>query len=485
MSRRLSGLVAGLVVTAFSIFGLLVPAQAQDGSWRVAKVSGEAWVSADGVQQASVSRRGDLRPGDSVRTGRNGRVLLVRGAESILIAPNSAISLPETGRPGVSSVIQQAGSILLDVEKRNVQHFEVETPYLAAVVKGTRFRVSLEGGRARVDVVRGQVQVADFRSGQFALVLPGQSARASFGQTTGLRLSGRGAPSPIEQGAPRAPRVAPIAVPRGGLTAPSGAAALQREAARGVAPVQDAAPAASRNEASNQRASGAAGIGRAVDGRLRISAPLGEVKLDIHKVTGGMARSDAQASGSSGGHRATVWSTGELNPGSRSGKATAGNSGNPAGTAETRLGAAAAIASASNSGSSAGRGNGNGVGRAASATIVSRGNGNGGGNADVGSGNNGVNTVANSNSGNGNGNSGNGNGNSGNGNSGNGNGNSGNGNSGNGNGSSGNGNSGNGNGNSGNGNSGNGNGNSGTGNNGNGNGDSGDGDDDGDGDGED
>jgi hypothetical protein len=443
MSRRLSGLVTGLVVTAFPVFGLLESAQAQDGSWRVAKVSGQAWVSASGVQNASVSQQGDLKPGDSVRTGRNGRVLLVRGAESILISPNSAISLPEMGRPGMSSVIQQAGSILLEVEKRNVQHFEVETPYLAAVVKGTRFRVSLEGGRARVDVVRGQVQVADFRSGQFALVLPGQSARASFGQTIGLRLSGQGVPSPIEQGAPRAPGVAPVAVPGGGLTAPVGAAPLHREAARGVAPVRNATPDATFNDASNQRRSGAGGIERSAHGGLRVSAPLGEVKLDIHKVTRGMARSEAQANTSSGARRATVWGTGELNPGSRSGKATAGNSGNPAGAAETQAGAAGAATSATGSGAFSGRGNGNGNGGVASATIASRGNdGNGNGNANAGSGNSRPATAANSNSGNGN--NGNGNGNSGNGNNGNGNGNSGNGNNGNGN--SGNGNNGNGNG---------------------------------------
>ena len=45
----------------------------------------------------------------------------------------------------------EAGSILLDVEKRNVQHFEVETPYLAAVVKGTQFRVTVGPTGSRVE----------------------------------------------------------------------------------------------------------------------------------------------------------------------------------------------------------------------------------------------------------------------------------------------------------------------------------------------
>jgi len=96
-----------------------------------------------------------LKPGDSIRTGRNGRVLLVRGEETIMISPNSVIGLPAGKKEGLSTtIVQQAGSILLEVEKRNVKHFEVETPYLAAVVKGTQFRVSVNAASTSVDVIR-------------------------------------------------------------------------------------------------------------------------------------------------------------------------------------------------------------------------------------------------------------------------------------------------------------------------------------------
>src|SRR6185503_10903504 len=104
-----------------------------------------------------------------------------------------------------TTITQQAGVILLDVEKRNVPHFEVETPYLAAVVKGTQFRVSVEKGTSRVAVLRGQVQVADFKSGQNVLVMPGQVARTSGQATGGLMLSGQGRLNTIERGAPRTP----------------------------------------------------------------------------------------------------------------------------------------------------------------------------------------------------------------------------------------------------------------------------------------
>lgn len=298
-----------------------------DDQWRIVKVSGEAWISGDTVRAASTSDSTLLRAGDSIRTGRSGRVLLNRGAESILVSPNSAIVLPAPSKPGMSTVMQRAGTILLDVEKRNVQHFEVETPYLTAVVKGTRFRVSLEGGRAKVDVERGRVQVADFKTGESALVLPGQSARVAAGAVQGLQLSGRGALSPIEHGAPRAPRVTPLDVPKGGLRPSPGSTTLR------------AAASPSGGETG--------GLVRGANGALRIRAPIGEISLDVQAATKGVARSEHQ--GGAGIGRQTIWSTGDLNPGTNVGKNRATNSGNPVGTVDSVLGATG-ISRASTSG---------------------------------------------------------------------------------------------------------------------------------------
>jgi hypothetical protein len=181
-----------------------------DSAWRVSKSSGEVWVSTSGVQQASLTDDAVLNPGDNIRTGRNGRVLLVRGQEKILISPNSVIGLPVPKSSGTTTVIQQSGTILLEVEKRNVQHFEVETPYLAAVVKGTQFRVTVGQGESFVTVLGGQVDVTDFRSGQSAFVLPGQMAKVAMVGKAGLALSGSGTLSPIRPGTPRTPSVAPI-----------------------------------------------------------------------------------------------------------------------------------------------------------------------------------------------------------------------------------------------------------------------------------
>jgi len=44
-----------------------------DGVWSISKSSGEVWVTTAGAEQASLKQDDTLKPGDFVRTGRNGR----------------------------------------------------------------------------------------------------------------------------------------------------------------------------------------------------------------------------------------------------------------------------------------------------------------------------------------------------------------------------------------------------------------------------
>ena len=203
MYDRMRGLCAPFLLTVFVLFCTGTAAIADDNNWHVSNTSGNVWVTVGGVQQASLSHSSILKPGDSIRTGQNGRALLVHGEEYMLISPNSAIEIPKETKQGLlTTIIQRAGSVVLEVEKRNVKHFEVETPQLAAVVKGTRFRVTVEKDSSYVDVLRGQVEVSDFKSGQYALVQPGQTAKVSA-QRSGLSLSGSGTLGSIQQGTPR------------------------------------------------------------------------------------------------------------------------------------------------------------------------------------------------------------------------------------------------------------------------------------------
>jgi hypothetical protein len=436
--------LAAVTLATAILFSL--PANAQGNVWTIAKSSGEAWVTRGGAQQVSLSQQVQLMPGDAIRTGRNGRVLLMRGAESLMISPNSAVSVPEVSRVGTTTLIQQAGSILLDVEKRNVPHFEVETPYLAAVVKGTRFRVTVANGRSRVDVVRGQVQVADFRSGQFALVLPGQAASVRMDAQAGLRLSGQGALGRIEQGQPQAQRVAPIPVPTGGLRATPGSVPVGSQAGTDDAPRQrDARAVVPRTTAASAGAT-QPGVTRSSSGGMRINAAIGEVKLDIRRVTGGLigdsqtprqavsnrAAAPSQPSSAFAGIAGNAGQTGNA----ASAAVQAGGTGPSSGAAATASGNGnsgrgnAVVSGNSGSSNAGGNGNGNAFGLGNGNSGTGNANGIGNGNSGSGSNNAGGNGNGNAfglNGGNGNGNAfGLGNGNSGQGNAGgNGNGNSG------------------------------------------------------------
>ncbi len=405
-----------LVVATLALLSLLSSrVLAQDIQWRVARASGEVWLLAGGAQPVSLGGDAVLKPGDSVRTGKTGRLMLIKGEETMLLSPNTAITVPESTPDGLrTNVQQQSGAITITAEKRGQNHFQVDTPYLAAVVKGTQFTVTVDGGSARVAVREGRVEVSDYRSGQIALVLPAQTALAVASGGAGLRLSGSGPFNPMIQGVPRAAPVAPLAVPRGGLTpsiAPApGLQNRQQNATLGV-----------------DTRSGATRLAPAPTA-TRIAAPIGQVTLDIGTAAGRLARGSApvavaptgqtpaavRAASRSGKGNDTVWSNPNGMTGSSAAQAAAAASSNSGGTAAVAVATGASgVTASSGKGSSASASTSTSASAAVLVDDVGRVISSGQGSSNSGNGNSG-----NGNSGNGN----SGNGNSGNGNSGNGNG---------------------------------------------------------------
>jgi len=366
---------------------------AEDGVWSVSKAVGEVWVATNGAQQVSLNQQDALKPGDTIRTGRNGRVLLVRGEETILISPNSVVGLPAETKEGLSTtIIQQAGSILLEVEKRNVKHFEVETPYLAAVVKGTQFSVTVNAGSTRVGVLRGQVEVSDFKTGQIAQVMPGQAATAFEHGKPGLSLSGAGTFNPIEHGKPRASTIERIPVPKSGLSAPRNAAS--GHAIHALGPIDKGTKANGAPKPSHLTAGGQpprAGV-------VRISSSLGEVRLNVHKVTHGLAH-DAIAPGrvrNANTGTETVWSDTKASTTTTAANSSVSSSASAAGATSSSSSATTTVATTAGAtndafgGSSGKGGNGNSKDSNGHDNNGATGNGkgnNGGGNGSHGHGN--------------------------------------------------------------------------------------------------
>jgi FecR protein len=412
MINKCSVFVGGLIAAALTIS---TPASAQQAGWHVEKASGEVWLTTAGAQRVSLSDSVNLNPGDDIRTGKNGRVLLTRGDETILISPNSAIAIPDSAKDGMSTTVDQAaGTISLEVEKRSIQHFEVVTPYLAAVVKGTQFTVSVSPQGSRVGVSRGQVEVADFKTGQFGLVLPGQRAEVRLSGTGGLTMSGTGTLGPVQQGQPRSSDVKLLHVPAGGLSPPQ-----HMPSGHHVRVIAARGEHSQVHGAFNHlflRASLATG-NHSGPATTRILSPLGEVKINFQKVTHGLARggSEAGATAKNDASKGTIWGTssgqsvgqggGANSTAPSSSYSTTTSYGNASSYGAASVGAQIGSANAGANGHANGNAGGNGNGNAGG-----NGNGNAGGNGNGNAGGNGNGNAG----GNGNGNAGgNGNGNAG------------------------------------------------------------------------
>jgi hypothetical protein len=198
MRRTLVQLIVGVALFAASVSTYSAP-----WGWLVQKTSGSATYGVNGTAQIAVKKGISLQKGSMVRTGSNGRVLLVRGKESVFIGPYTIAAIASRPTPGMqSTVVLQSGTASLDVRKKSKAYFSVETPYLVAVVKGTTFKVSVNPWSAEVSVQEGLVEVKALRSGLLAQVAAGQ--RAVVDANGILKLFGKGKLAAIKKGLPRA-----------------------------------------------------------------------------------------------------------------------------------------------------------------------------------------------------------------------------------------------------------------------------------------
>lgn len=196
------------LITALILLTTTAFATAED--WRVVKATDQAKYTVDRTNWLDL-RTGDVLPNRAwVSTGPRGRVQLSRGVESITFQPNTLASI--TGYGGFLSpqtqIVQQVGALDLEIEKRSQPHTTVQTPYLAAVVKGTIFHVTVGKTKASVSVDRGLVQVASFASGQLSNVGPRQSATVD--SKAGMTVKGQLSKPDITSVAPSVARVPAI-----------------------------------------------------------------------------------------------------------------------------------------------------------------------------------------------------------------------------------------------------------------------------------
>src|SRR6059058_4034504 len=103
------------------------PAPVQN-KWLVTQLTGDARIVHPGLQAISLKLNAEIKPGDMLVTGLNGRATLVRGADYIVVAPHSELRLPSTPQPtGFTRVIQSLGTMLFKIQHTGVPHFAVDT----------------------------------------------------------------------------------------------------------------------------------------------------------------------------------------------------------------------------------------------------------------------------------------------------------------------------------------------------------------------
>jgi hypothetical protein len=159
--------------------------------WSISESSGQVAVVSTGLVKAAV-RGGAVATGDFINTGRNGRAVLVRGEEYLVVSPNTRIRVADPAKSGgLTQIVEHFGNVIYKIKKMTMPHFAVETPFLAAVVKGTTFSVTVTEKGAAVQVTEGRVEVATRDGGASFMVLPGDIGSVSASAPATLNVQGR------------------------------------------------------------------------------------------------------------------------------------------------------------------------------------------------------------------------------------------------------------------------------------------------------
>ena len=173
--------LVGEAMRSFRLFLLVVVASLLAASaaladdWVVIKLRGDVQQQlADGTWTALA--RGDSVPDDRmIRTQIDGHVDLQRGQEVLTLGASTQVQIHDKADVRYTTVQEDFGSVEVEAQVENVKHFEVDTKFLAAVVKGTHFIVTATDTGASVAVTRGIVAVESMASKRNTSVTVGQT----------------------------------------------------------------------------------------------------------------------------------------------------------------------------------------------------------------------------------------------------------------------------------------------------------------------
>jgi hypothetical protein len=117
---------------------------------------------------------------------------LIRIPSILMLDPNSRVSLPRQDEQGENtSVVQEYGSVVYEVDGGAHSDFRVVTPHLVAGVKGTVFLVTVTETYATVTVREGVVEVTSHRTGELSEVRAGETMLVDSEELNDMKLVSR------------------------------------------------------------------------------------------------------------------------------------------------------------------------------------------------------------------------------------------------------------------------------------------------------
>lgn len=181
-----------IIGLAPALLAIGTAASAQVPGWKVSEVSGDVRLVENG--RARTATRGALlNSGSTIATGTNARAVIVRGEEFVVISPRTQLRVPAAEAPNrIMQLIEDFGTAVFKIKKKSTPHFGVQTPYLAAVVKGTTFTVTVGPEGGSVQVTEGSVEVSTLDGGARDLVRPGTIAQVGASDLYRLTVQGEG-----------------------------------------------------------------------------------------------------------------------------------------------------------------------------------------------------------------------------------------------------------------------------------------------------
>ncbi len=147
--------------------------------WTVVEVSGAVDIRDAGNNRLGMKPGTKLNAPFAIITSGDGHAVLAHGQDRLTVSPDSRVAVPQptTAESGIITRIRQTlGSVLYQDEHRTKDSFEVDTPYLVSVVKGTTFNIRVTPDDTTVALIEGSLFLHTPDMKAELLLKPGQAA---------------------------------------------------------------------------------------------------------------------------------------------------------------------------------------------------------------------------------------------------------------------------------------------------------------------